>query len=604
MAADQDKPPDLGTGVVCASFGPDGSWLSVGCVHPSVGFVELNGLPPFNDTLRGDPAATRAYRRQLTDPHYAWLRVEAIGPAAPAMFAVSTDRPEVVAWHRPDVKAADAVAFAEPGSRMLTQRWRIDDGVERVVRVGGRLDRPALAEITEVNPPTPTGAVTELHAEGNRLVVGAPALPAVVTVEVSEGSWVVADDVATLRVGPGSRSFDILVTLVTTADPPADLSTAHEAPALPVLERSSPDGIDRLVSRALAYVRGCTALAYGPDERAILTDHRLLPLSWNRDAYYQALLLVANGSPADLTRVADHLRWLWRRCERADGRWVRSHHGNGVPKDLPFQVDQQLYPFVELADLWRATGSLPDGVDWERVVPEALGVVLDAIDPVTGLVGSDENAADDRVDAPFIASSQILLWYTAMRLAEPDLALRIGLAPGRLHAIATDVLRAFGRHLVVGDRWAYAVDGRGRIVDYHDANDLPTALAPMWGFCPADDPGWCGTMAFAFSAANPGFVDGPEGGLGSRHTPGAWPLGHVQAWLVGRAMGNETAAIAALDRLRRAAFDDGMLPEARVVDGSATVAIRHWFAWPGAALGAFWLLDRRHAWEAVRVVPR
>jgi hypothetical protein len=62
----RDKPADLGTGVVCASFGPDGSWLSVGGLHPRVGFVELNGLPPFDDTLRGDPL-TRAYRR-LTDP--------------------------------------------------------------------------------------------------------------------------------------------------------------------------------------------------------------------------------------------------------------------------------------------------------------------------------------------------------------------------------------------------------------------------------------------------------------------------------------------------------------------------------------------------------
>jgi meiotically up-regulated gene 157 (Mug157) protein len=154
---------------------------------------------------------------------------------------------------------------------------------------------------------------------------------------------------------------------------------------------------------------------------------------------------------------------------------------------------------------------------------------------------------------------------------------------------------------VIGDRWAYAVDGRGLVVDYHDANDLPTALAPIWGFCAADDPGWHGTMAFAFSVANPGFVDGPDGGLGSRHTPGAWPLGHIQAWLVGRAMGDEAATRAAIGRLQRAAFADGMLPEARAIDDGESIAIRHWFAWPGAAFGAFWRLDRRGAWDAIRV---
>jgi hypothetical protein len=280
---------------------------------------------------------------------------------------------------------------------------------------------------------------------------------------------------------------------------------------------------------------------------------------------------------------------------------MRSHHGNGAAKDLAFQADQQLYPFVELADLWRATGALPDGVDWERVVPDAWRAVLAQIDSATGLVGTEENAADDRIDAPFTAGSQILLWYTATRLAEPALASRIGLEAESLFAIADDVRRAFSRHFVIDDRWAYAVEARGLVVDYHDANDLPTALAPLWGFCQADDPGWLGTVAFAFSPANSGFVDGPDGGLGSRHTPGAWPLGHIQAWLVGRAMGDNVATMAALDRLQRAAFADGMLPEARVIEDGERVAIRHWFAWPGAALGAFWLLDRRNAWGAVRV---
>ena len=35
--------------------------------------------------------------------------------------------------------------------------------------------------------------------------------------------------------------------------------------------------------------------------------------------------------------------------------------------------------------------------------------------------------------------------------------------------------------------WAYSVNGRGGIERYMDANDLPAALAPLWGFCPPDD---------------------------------------------------------------------------------------------------------------------
>jgi hypothetical protein len=597
-----DKPLDLGTGVICASFGHDGSWLSVGCLHPRLGFVELNGLPPFDETWRGDPVATRRYRASLSDPRRAWLRVEVDGSEVAPGLAASTDDPDVLAWTRAGSAEADAIAFGTTGSRRLTQRWRQRDGVERVVRVSGRLDRPALAEITETNPPTPTGAVTQLHAEGNRLVIRAPALPAVGTVAVSEGHWAVVDGVAELRIGPDTPSFDISVTLTPGLEPvddhPASIVTSAMPAQRPPRSRR-PARIERIVSRAQSYVRGCTALEYGPGERAILTDHRLLPLSWTRDAYFQALLLLAGGVSTDLDLVSDHLRWLWRRCERPNGRWQRSHHGNGAPKDLVFQADQQLYPFVELADLWRATGSLPDGVEWEEVVPATWRAVLAEVDPSHGLIGTEENSADDRIDTPYIAASQILLWYTAMRLAEPALASRIGLAAGELRAMADRVRAAFERHIAIGGRWMYAVDGRGRTVDYHDANDLPTALAPAWGFCSATDPGWQATIEFAFSPANQGFVDGPDGGLGSRHTPGVWPLGQIQAWLVGRATGDEPTTASALERLERAAFTDGMLPEAIRSDEAGPSPVRQWFAWPGAALGAFWLLDRRGAWDVL-----
>ena len=597
--ASADKPFDLGTGVVCASFGRDGSWLSIGCLHPRHGFVELSGQPPFDEAGRGDPGATRRYRATLIDPRYAWLRVSPVDTADSIPFEVVTDDPSTIAWNPRDRSGVSAVAFATCGSRRIVQRWELGS-TEGLVRVAGRVDRPALAEITEIDPPPPTGASTELRLEGRRLLICSPALPAAATVDASRGLWVPAGDGAELRIAPDSGPFQMSVSLAPTADPPAlDGDAGPDAFDRPEAPPSTPGigwplGIERVVGRALAYVRGCTALALEAGERAILTDHRILPLSWTRDAYYQALLLRASGAAGDLDIVADHLRWLWRRCQRVDGHWMRSHHGNGQPKDLAFQADQQLYPFVELADLWRATGSLPGGIDWASLVPEAWRAVLAAIDPASGLVGTDENAADDRAAAPFLAGSQILLWYTARRLAERGLAARLGLLPGQLLVVADRVRAAFGRHFVVDGRWAYAVDGRGASIAYHDANDLPTALAPVWGFCGAGDPAWHSTMAFALSSSNPGFVAGPRGGLGSVHTPGAWPLGHVQSWIVARLDGDEAMAQAALERLQADAFADGMLPESLGAgDGSAEGPIRHWFAWPGAVLGALLLLDRR-----------
>lgn len=91
-------------------------------------------------------------------------------------------------------------------------------------------------------------------------------------------------------------------------------------------------------------------------------------------------------------------------------------------------------------------------------------------------------------------------------------------------------------------------------------------------------------MAHAFSAANDGgWYPGSYGGLGSVHTPGAWPLGDVQEYLYARLIGDDVRMRRVTDRLVRTAGHDGALPEARD-PASGSVRSRHWFAWPGAAL--------------------
>jgi uncharacterized protein len=577
------KPLDVGNGLVCASFGLDGGWLSLGTVHPTRGFVELSGLPPFDEAWRGDAAATRRYRGWMTEDRFAFLAIDDpdSGPIRPD--ATDPIRP---AWRAPELEVA---AWALPGSRSIVQRWRGGAGARRV-RFAGRLDKPTLAEITEVNPPADISGPTRLTADGGRLVVVAPHLPAAAVVEASSGSWVIDEDSVWLE--GASAELTLRCALAPTADPPpvadadAPISTrAAEPPGVSAL----PGELRDIVDRALAYVRGCTALELAPGERAILTDHRLLPLSWTRDAYYQALFLLATSEPDDVKRVADHLRWLWRRCERPDGHWLRSHHADGRRKDHAFQADQQLYPLLELADFWRSAGALPEGVDWAAAVPQAWRATLAAVDPATGLIASAETAADDPAVAPFIASAQVLWWAAAMRAAELAEQVPIGLDPSALRAVAEQVREAFDRHIVADGRWAYAVDGGGLRIDYHDANDLPTALAPLLGFCGADDPAWRATMAFAFSEANPGFVPGESGGLGSAHTPGPWPLGEIQAWIHARIIGDEASAGRSLARLVAWSFADGMLPEALASSGP----IRHWFAWPGAALAGLVMLDAR-----------
>jgi hypothetical protein len=102
-----------------------------------------------------------------------------------------------------------------------------------------------------------------------------------------------------------------------------------------------------------------------------------------------------------------------------------------------------------------------------------------------GLVGGDENPADDTASLPY-PSTQILLWHTAMRPAAREGELGIGDLGLTAQA---DTVRAAIRDRFAcpgpfGSQWAYETDGHRRHRRYHDANHLPTALAPLWGPVP------------------------------------------------------------------------------------------------------------------------
>jgi hypothetical protein len=328
---------------------------------------------------------------------------------------------------------------------------------------------------------------------------------------------------------------------------------------------------------------------------AILTDHRLLPLSWTRDAYFQALLLLSTGDavPAAVATVADHLRWLWHRARQPSLGWLRAHYASGAVKDPVQQADQQLYPVLELIDFRRLVGVWPQppatvgsGESWWGAQVAACWRRLPR-HPATGLLAATENPADDPLDLPLLVSTQILWWYTSRWLASfaDEIGLdREGFAADAAH-VSASVPTVFGGDGPFGPMWAYAADGSRTSAPYADANDLPTALAPLWGFCRADDPGWVGTMRFACSPDNPGYAPGPFGGLGSRHTTGTWPLGDLQEWIAASLLGEPERAGRVLRRVGRVVAPDGMLPES-YDPHTARWRARHWFAWPGAAFGA------------------
>jgi uncharacterized protein len=244
---------------------------------------------------------------------------------------------------------------------------------------------------------------------------------------------------------------------------------------------------------------------------------------------------------------------------------------------------------LELLDYREAAGAWPEAppgrAGWGELVAATWRTL--PVDPELGLVAGEENPADDPASLPYLLSTQVLLWHTATRLRAH--AGELGLE-ARALAGAADTVRAAIRDRFAcpgpfGTQWAYETDGRGRSRRYQDANDLPTAFAPLWGLCPPEDRQWSATMRFAFDPANPGWSPGRWGGLGSAHTPGTWPLGDIQEWVAAGLSGDTGRAERALERLLAVAAPDGLLPET-YHSGTGRWLARPWFAWPAATLAA------------------
>ena len=483
---------------------------------------------------------------------------------------------------------------APVGRRVVEQRYVAEPG-RVVVRFAGRLDRPPYAEVTDISPLPPLAPVPSLDARGPQLLVGTgrPTVAATIDVQLPPGidaSWTITTPTsASLQIAADHRvELVVACTLDGAADtrhrPTVRTGCQPSHPPWLVVPPATSAGLARICAGAVHYTLDCTALDGGGGTTVILTDHRILPLSWTRDAYYQALAVL----PWAPDTIAAHLRWLWQRCDRPGDLFQRSYQANGVVKDWALQADQQLYPVLELLDYRDAAGSWPSGDDaagWgDRV--RRLWAALPRHSE-SGLLISDENPADDPTGLAILLSTQILYWHTARRLAAR--ADELGLDDLDLTTEALRVRAAVRDGFAVdgplGAQWAYAIDGHGNHRLYHDANDLPVALAPRFEFVAAADPVWQATMRFAFSPANPAYVDGPFGGLGSAHTPGVWPLGDVQEWVWASLSGDTRRAAACLARLVAVADADGLLPETYdSVDGRWLS--RRWFAWPGSAVAA------------------
>src|SRR5438477_5481700 len=571
------KPLDVGNGIVSGTLAPNGRWLSLGTAHPVHGRVVLTTMAPFAGD-RFAPDDVRAYRAALADP------------ARPSFGIRLLDQEPASTWMTEDSFPSGIVEARQGRLEWTAAAPSGRTGAVQVVRIVARrpiggpgwsgVMRLGRAEYTQLTPggrlpaaPTENRFSMRTYGGGRETVslIEDPRLDACAALVQFPAS-------PDLPIG-GEATIVLAVALGRAADPTIEEARRLARDGEALLGRDTAErrrfwsGLGlvgdaaRPARRAVSYAIDCAASRVG-DATAMLADHEILPLVWTRDAYYvcRALLAVGARDRRLLAVVTEFIRWTFESAETIDGWWPRASLASGAIKDPAFQLDQQLFPLLLIADHARLAEA---GVDapYAAICRQTVDALLEKRTPF-GLIATDETPADDPLAQPYHFSSHVLLWRVLQAFA---------------HREADAVRDATLLHFTDAARFAYAVSGprADGARHYHDANDFPTVFAPGWGFCSATDPRWRATIDFAWSEANEGYFSGPVGGLGSVHTPHPWPLGDLQEIVVARVLGDPERERRARDRLDLVQMWDGMLPEA-YDEGTGRVASRHWFAWPAA----------------------
>ena len=548
------KPLDFHQGNITGSVNAYGRIVALNTYDAQHGYVTANAIPPFTEDQRYEQQQVRAYRQQFVESE--GYGVHLPGDVLAMDAYLIEDIIPYLTFTLADGTQAACLTFAIPDG--VCQMWRFSRQDIRFTVTGNIwLQRAAYTQLTEGGPVAMPSAQTVPVANG--IANSALGWRLLMNPEISGTS----QDDDSCRITGQYQGDSVLYWRLTQTDAApisndplpmlhAQLDTWREHWQHP---QAPTDLIQR---RAWTYSHAC-CVAVDTDATCILTDHMLLPLSWNRDAYYVAMSLL----PWQPQSVRQHIVWLFERAERVENAWGRAYLANGAIKDHGYQLDQQIYPLLELADYTQHTQ------DFSLLDQFASDVVSMLMHFRQGgvLLKTDETPADDPIALPYHLSSHILLWHTLQQWH------RLNAFPTLdLEKWADELQTEINTRFIVDDLYAYAINDDGAYQHYHDANDIPFALAPVWGFVPADDAVWQATMAFAFSDRNQGGCY--DGRLGSVHTPGGWPLGDYQAWVLDDD---------AYSQLQRVAQWDGALPEAYDPQTLRTIS-RHWFAWPNALL--------------------
>ena len=630
----RSKPQDTGNSGITASLGVYGDIIAIGCAFPKAptGFMQLTPVGPFMGDHYSRENVLR-YRQMFLQDKFSLIGYGLHFPSPINSSRVSMINhmiPRVILKiSRAKIESVTVAPIIEGRSiKAIVQSYSITSSdknpLTMPISIGGRfyLNRPAISEITEAGIIAYTSHKNKIYYEKEEDVIicenpeiGAkmfikPQLPfSLIEVDKPITATHLVNFFARFLLKLSPKKAEEIRIIYSPEE--KDLQMISKLHTERILEETAnywdevleidPEIVknnaltnldDHIIKRNLAYTVGC-CLYEENDTTSLIADHVILPASWNRDSFYMAIAMLEYPASYKKARkiltehVRKYLNWLFEKAQKSDGSWGRSHLITGEVKDDVFQLDQQFYPLL-LAVLYCKVvlnnSILEKYIDNIR---QAINLVELYKHPHFALYATKETPADDLVSYPYQFSAHVIAWTTFYMLGEylkeidPELA---SFCEERATEIKEAVMeKMVATHPELGrELYVYTTDLVGNCEFLHDANDLPTILAPYFGFCDTDDPIWRNTVEFAFSKENPAYYPGSFGGLGSRHAPAKWTLGDVQELLAYNLIGPERHVKKIRKKLRGDIMVDGLFPET-IDPETGILSTRAWFAWPGAA---------------------
>ncbi|UNK19426.1 glycoside hydrolase family 125 protein [Paenibacillus sp. N3/727] len=649
------KPIDVGNGRLSASIGLDGLVRSVNSYHPTQGFITLTSIEQFPNDKFYDSNYVRCYRRRLVDSLEGERQAVGFGirPQEKSLNQEVYYLEGKSPVFRYQFETAEVhsmfVATEKDEKSYFIHRFEVNNISDKEIvfplTVGGRfsLNRCSYGQLTEGGPIPIPPLENRVDVQSNHMAICNSHLSAradmylftgkdaliLAPVQTTANEPVNYEYGTELTLEQGeSRIINMVYSLSHQEECESELTytdveelTAKAIQNLPKWKNTESVQGDKakaarfIIQRNLDYIVSCCSMPICDEYMCVITDHQLLPLSWNRDSYYMMQLLLESEKKMEFLFedsyrtewkslvqriVKGHLLWMFEKADRPLQYWGRAYLTNGSSKDNVFQFDQQCYPLLELCDYYAQFG---DKETIERLLPiakDVLDMIMAFKHEEKWLFKTGETPADDKVDYPYHFSSQVLAWHTLQQLSELNKEFSFydkDLAEWA-DQVRHDCIGSFSTLHNGKELFTYLTDLKGNFQKYHDANDLPAVYAPMWGFCSQDDTRWIHTMEFGFSEDNKGgFYPGRYGGLGSVHTPHPWPLGDAQELLFSDVMKDEVRRDRIFQKLMELVQWDGLYSEA-VDEETGKVQSRHWFSWPGAVISTVFcttILDVRES---------